>query len=72
MNARKLPPHLAEAARSATSVGKSATSLAPAPNQRAPEVPIVAVTVEEAEAEAEAETTMLSVVEARRPGIVNR
>ena len=51
------------------SAGRLATSLAPAPNQRVPEALATAVTVEEAE-EVEVETTILSGVEARRPGMI--
>lgn len=61
-----------EAVKNVTSAGKSATLLAPAPNQRVPVVrTTAAVTVV-------VETTALSEVEAeaevvvRRPGIVNR
>ena len=63
-----------EAVKNVTSAGKSATLLAPAPNQRVPVVrttAAVTVVVEttalsEVEVEAEAEVVV------RRPGIVNR
>lgn len=69
MNVHK-PTRQVEAVKNATSAGRLATSPAPAPNQRVPEVLTTAATVAVVVAVAVEATTLsvVVVVETRRPG----
>lgn len=61
-----------EAVKNVTSAGKSATLLAPAPNQRVPVVRTTAAVTVVVETTALSEVEVEAEVEVRRPGIVNR